>query len=112
MIDSILNSIWEKITGGAQTLFTPFQWIIDWSPMFGHITVFVVFLLICGFIARFLPDKFKLWLAGLVVIVGAFIAGETYRFKRTLDEAKADKAKTKPKPKPPAQLPTWRPWGS
>lgn len=97
MIDGILDSIWQKITGGVvttvTTIFAPFQWLLEWSPMFGHITLFIVFLFVCGFIARFLPDKLKLWLGGLVIVAGAFIAGETYRFKRTLDETKKAKGR-------------------
>lgn len=98
-MDWLLDAIWQKISGGVSstvtTLFAPFQWLIDWSPMVGHLVLFVAFLMVCSFIARFLPDKLKLWLGGIVIVVGAFIAGETYRFKRTLDETKAAKKKVK-----------------
>lgn len=86
MIQEFIDGVWGKIAGAFGAATAPFQWLVDWWPMLGHITIFIVLVIVCGFIARFLPDKLKMWLLGVAVIAFAFLAGETNQFKKHLGQ--------------------------
>lgn len=110
-MQQIIDGIWEKITGAFGTVISPFQWLIDWSPMLGHFIIFLLFVIVCGFIVRFLPDKLKMWLLGAVVIAFAFLAGETNQFRKQLARTKAEREEEKALPKPkPEQEKTFNPF--
>jgi len=102
MIDEIIGKVGIAIKGFGLTLFSPFQWLIDWSPLFGHFALFaalIVFLLFVGF---FLPFKWiRAGLGAVIVVAGAFILGETNQFKKQLADAKARREQERRKAVPP-----------
>lgn len=115
MIKEFLDAIQQRLSDGAVWLFAPFQWLIDWSPLFGHFILFaalIVFLLFVGF---FLPFKWiRAGLGFIIVVAGAFVLGETNQFKKQLKDAKARREQERRKAVPPPverRDSGWNPFG-
>lgn len=102
MIKELLDGIQQRLSDGAAWLFAPFQFLIDWSPLFGHFALFVALIAFLLFVGFFLPFKWiRAGLGFVIVVAGAFVLGETNQFKKQLKDAKARRQQERRKAVPP-----------
>lgn len=105
-ITTFIAAIKDAIASGFTVVASPFVWLIDWSPMFGHFVLFVALIMVCLLIGFFLPFQWiRAGLGFIIVVVGAFVLGETEDFKWHLAQAKAKRDAEAAKPKPPKPKP-------
>lgn len=101
--------MWQSI---VDTISMWFSGVVDaiWDPL--YLWYFWGFVALVGalFVGFFLPQSFRAWLGGALLLVAAYIAGGRQMHQSM--QAKLDEAKKKAKESAPVQhqQQTWTPW--
>lgn len=92
LVPEIITKVGLAIKAFGLTLFAPFQWLIDWSPMLGVVALCLAVVVVASIVVRFLPDKLRGFIGYPVLGFIIWTAGRIYQFSVDLRARKQAEA--------------------